>query len=117
MLSLLCGFVSEAAGAPTHTAASSLNDACTPCTRPTRSPILAKPRSSGARFKAENTKLRERLAKSDKTIDELTNCRSQALPQLAAQHEEIVGLREIATATTWVSDLPAPRTTMIGSCS
>ncbi|WNI28470.1 hypothetical protein [Streptomyces sp. ITFR-6] len=70
-----------------------------------------------SRLKAENTKLQERLAKSEQTIDELTDFRSQALARLAAQHEEIVRLREIAAGPSRVSHLPAPRTTVIGSCS
>ncbi|MYV94249.1 hypothetical protein [Streptomyces sp. SID1034] len=70
-----------------------------------------------SRLKAENTKLRERLAQSEQTVDGLTDFRTQALAQLAAQHEEIVRLREIAAGTTRVSHLPAPRTTVIGSCS
>ncbi|WP_225840562.1 hypothetical protein [Streptomyces sp. NK08204] len=53
-----------------------------------------------ARLKAENTKLRERLAQSEQTIDELTGFRSQALARLAAQHEEIVRLREAVTGTS-----------------
>ncbi|MGW6012885.1 hypothetical protein [Streptomyces sp. NPDC055210] len=69
-----------------------------------------------ARLKAENTKLRERLAMSEQTINELTHFRSQALARLAAQHEEIVRLREAVAGTSRVSRLPAPRTTVIGSC-
>ncbi|MEV8395199.1 MULTISPECIES: hypothetical protein [unclassified Streptomyces] len=63
-----------------------------------------------ARLKAEN-------AKSEQTVDELTDFRSQALARLAAQHEEIVWLREAAVGTTQLRRLPAPRTTVIGSCS
>ncbi|MFB7600798.1 hypothetical protein [Streptomyces sp. NPDC056160] len=70
-----------------------------------------------ARLKAENAKLKERLAQSEEAVDELTDFRSQALARLAAQHEEIVHLRESATGTSRVSRLPAPRTTVIGSCS
>ncbi|NUS17250.1 MAG: hypothetical protein HOY69_38625 [Streptomyces sp.] len=70
-----------------------------------------------ARLKAENAKLRERLATSEQTVDELTDFRSQALARLAAQHEEIVRLREATVGTTHVRRLPAPRTTVIGSCS
>ncbi|OIJ94478.1 hypothetical protein BIV25_23090 [Streptomyces sp. MUSC 14] len=70
-----------------------------------------------ARLKVENAKLRERLAKSEQTVDELTDFRSQALARLAAQHEEIVRLREAAVGTTQLRRLPAPRTTVIGSCS
>ncbi|MGW1196634.1 hypothetical protein ACWD4B_12430 [Streptomyces sp. NPDC002536] len=40
----------------------------------------------------------------------------QALARLAAQHEEIIRLREAAAGTARVSH-PAPRTTVIGSCS
>jgi len=70
-----------------------------------------------ARLKAENTKLRERLAQSEQTIEELSDFRTQALARLAAQHEEIVRLREAAAGTSRVSRLPAPRTTVIGTCS
>ncbi|MDX5564389.1 hypothetical protein PYK79_15160 [Streptomyces sp. ID05-04B] len=69
------------------------------------------------RLKAEITKLRDRLAKSEQTIDELTDFRTQALARIAAQHEEIVRLREAALGTSRVSRLPAPRTTVIGTCS
>ncbi|MFI1868853.1 hypothetical protein [Streptomyces jumonjinensis] len=70
-----------------------------------------------ARLKAENTKLRERFAQSEPTINELMDFRSQALTRLAAQHEEIVRLCEAAVGTSTVSRLPAPRTTVIGKCS
>ncbi|WP_330478288.1 hypothetical protein OG301_21270 [Streptomyces platensis] len=69
------------------------------------------------RLKAENAKLRERLAASEQAIDELTDFRGQALARLAAQHEEIVRLRESVAGTSPVSRLPAPRTTVIGTCS
>ncbi|MBC9731362.1 hypothetical protein [Streptomyces sp. TRM68367] len=70
-----------------------------------------------ARLKEEITNLKKRLSQSEQTIDELTDFRSQALARLAAQHEEIVRLREISAGTTRVSRLPAPRTTVIGTCS
>lgn len=70
-----------------------------------------------ARLKAESTKLRERLTRSEQTINELMDFRVQALTRLAAQHEEIVRLREAALGTSRVSRLPAPRTTVIGTCS
>ncbi|MBL3803582.1 hypothetical protein [Streptomyces sp. BRB081] len=70
-----------------------------------------------ARLKAENAKLKERLAASEQTVDELTDFRTQVLARLAAQHEEIVHLRESAAGTSRVSHLPAPRTTVIGTCS
>ncbi|MET7622629.1 hypothetical protein [Streptomyces sp. NPDC005408] len=69
------------------------------------------------RLKAQNAKLKERLAQSERTIDELTGFRTQALARLAAQHEEIIRLREAAAGTTRVSRLPPPRTTVIGTCS
>jgi hypothetical protein len=69
------------------------------------------------RLKAETTKLRERLARSEQTVEELTDFRGQALARLAAQHEEIIRLREAAAGTTRVSRLPPPRTTVIGTCS
>jgi hypothetical protein len=70
-----------------------------------------------ARLKAENAKLKERLATSEQTIDELTDFRGQALARLAAQHEEIVHLRGAAAAANHVIHLPAARTTTIGTCS
>ncbi|MEU4501679.1 hypothetical protein [Streptomyces sp. NPDC024089] len=68
-------------------------------------------------LREENTKLRERLAQSEQTVDELTDFRSQALARLAAQHEEIVRLREAAAGKAKVSCLTAPRTAVIGSCN
>lgn len=77
------------------------------------------PDSRGAqiiRLKAESTKLKERIARSEQTIDELTGFRPQALARLAARHEEIIRLREAAAGTTRVSRLPPPRPTVIGTC-
>ena len=63
-----------------------------PCSRPTNFPD---PRESqSARFKTENSKLKERLAALEQTINELTDFRAQALARLATQYEEIVRLRE-----------------------
>lgn len=69
------------------------------------------------RLKAENNRLKERLDQSEQRNNELSEFRTQALAQLAAQHEEIVRLREAAAGTSRVSRLPAPRTTVIGTCS
>jgi len=69
------------------------------------------------RLKTEATKLRERLAKSEQTVEELTDFRGQSLARLAAQPEDIIRLREGAAGTTRVSRLPPPRTTVIGTCS
>ncbi|MFI6006835.1 hypothetical protein ACIA98_42015 [Streptomyces sp. NPDC051366] len=69
------------------------------------------------RLKAEITKLRERLAQSEQTVEELTDFHGQALARFAAQHEEIVRLREATDGESKVRRLPTPRTTVIGSCS
>ncbi|MEU0603367.1 hypothetical protein ABZ484_34845 [Streptomyces sp. NPDC006393] len=69
------------------------------------------------RLKAENAKLKERLAQAEDEVDELTDFRTQALARLAAQHAEIIRLRGTAEGASRVSRLPAPRTTVIGSCS
>jgi DNA repair exonuclease SbcCD ATPase subunit len=69
------------------------------------------------RLKTENAKLKARLTQSEQTIDELTDFRSQALARLAAQHEEIVRLRDAVAGASRVSRLPTPRTTVIGTCS
>ncbi|MFE7314113.1 hypothetical protein ACFU7T_13575 [Streptomyces sp. NPDC057555] len=58
-----------------------------------------------ARLKTENTKLKERLAQSEQTIDDLTDFRTQSLAQLAAQHEEIGRLREAAARADRVTRL------------
>ncbi|WP_434598402.1 hypothetical protein [Streptomyces sp. A5-4] len=70
-----------------------------------------------ARLKAEVIALKERLARSAGTIDELTDFRHQALARLAAQHEEIVHLRATAAGANRVTRLPTARSTSIGSCS
>ncbi|MGW0962299.1 hypothetical protein ACWD4K_25550 [Streptomyces gelaticus] len=69
------------------------------------------------RLKAENSRLKERLDQSEQRNDELSDFRTQALARLAAQHEEIIRLREAAAGTSRISRLPAPRTTVIGTCS
>ena len=68
------------------------------------------------RLKNEVTALKQRLIQSASTIGELTGFRTQALAQLAAQHDEITGLRASATAASGITRLPQ-RTTTIGSCS
>jgi hypothetical protein len=69
------------------------------------------------RMKTDIGKLKDRLAQADQKIAELTDFRSQALARLAAQHEEIVRLREAASRTSRVTCLPAPRTTATGTSS
>lgn len=72
-----------------------------------------------ARLKAEVTALKERLARSADTIDELTGFRSQALARLAAQHDEIVRLCGTADAASRVTRLPtaAHRSILTACCS
>ncbi|WP_323136465.1 hypothetical protein [Streptomyces sp. NBC_01446] len=59
------------------------------------------------RFKAKVTELKERLAQRDETIAELTTFKELALSRLAAQHDEIVRLRQQAAALSNVRRLPA----------
>lgn len=75
-------------------------------------------RSEGqvARLKEEITGLKERLAQSAATIDALTDFRTRALAQLAAQYEEITRLRDSAAAVSRVSRLPR-RGAVIDPCS
>lgn len=63
------------------------------------------------RLKNEVTALKERLTQSATTIDELTDFRTQALSRLAAQHDEITGLRGAAAAASRVARLPSRATT------
>ncbi len=60
------------------------------------------------KLKAENDKLRQRLALTEQAVDELTGFRNQALARLAAQHEEIARLRTTLNAGSSVVRLPAP---------
>ncbi|BCJ55065.1 hypothetical protein Asp14428_65400 [Actinoplanes sp. NBRC 14428] len=68
------------------------------------------------RLKADIGKLTERLSRADQRIAELTDFRSQALSRLAAQHEEIIQLREAASGTGRVIRLPTNRSQTIGPC-
>ncbi|MDT5029329.1 MAG: hypothetical protein QOE61_5755 [Micromonosporaceae bacterium] len=68
------------------------------------------------RLKNANTTLKERLAHAATTIDELTDIRSQALARLAAQHDEIIRLRNSGAALSRVTRLPR-RATTVGPCS
>jgi hypothetical protein len=69
------------------------------------------------RMKTDIGKLKGRLSQAHERIEELTDFRSQALSQLAAQHEEIVRLRETAAGPSRVVRLLTPRATVIGPCS
>jgi chromosome segregation ATPase len=70
------------------------------------------------RLKADNAKLKERLVEAEQTITGLEDFRKQALARLAAQHEEIVRLRNVADATARVVRLPTTRAQAqaIGPC-
>jgi hypothetical protein len=63
-----------------------------------------------ARLKDEIARLRERLAQSEATIGELTGFRGQALARLAAQHDEIIRLRQEVRLAASVRRLPAAGT-------
>lgn len=70
-----------------------------------------------ARLKDEVTALKQRLAQSASSIDELTDFRTQAIDRLAAQHDEITHLRNLADAASQVPRLPRRAAATIGSCS
>lgn len=62
------------------------------------------------RLKTEVVTLRQRLARRDETITELTDRRTEALSRLAAQHDEITRLRRHADRTGNVHRLPRTET-------
>lgn len=66
------------------------------------------------RLKAKAAELKERLAQRDKTVAELTTFKKLAVSRLAAQHDEIVRLREQGAALGNVRRLPAAGTPMRG---
>ena len=59
------------------------------------------------RMKDQITALRQRLARQDEKIAELTVMQARALSQLAAQREEIMRLRRSLNTTGKVRQLPA----------
>jgi hypothetical protein len=59
------------------------------------------------RLKDENATLRERIQARDAEIDELSAFKDRALSQLAAQHQEILRLRQSADSPDNVRKLPA----------
>lgn len=61
------------------------------------------------RLKNEISGLKARLSRADRMIEELTDFRGQALSRLAAQHEEIIRLRNAATGAGRVIHLPTTR--------
>jgi len=66
------------------------------------------------RLKNDNDALRQRVAQRDQTIIALTDFKTAALSRLAAQHEEILRLRNALTAASNVHRLPA-RAALAGS--
>lgn len=68
-----------------------------------------------ARLKDEVTRLKERLSQSAATIGDLTAFQGQALARLAAQHDEILRLRQQVRTGALVR-LPSARTQETGSC-
>jgi hypothetical protein len=68
------------------------------------------------RLKTDAGKLSNRLAQANSAIEQLTSFRTQALAQLAAQHEEILRLRAAAARNTNVTRLPPARPKTIGPC-
>ncbi len=68
------------------------------------------------RLKREVAALKQRLASADTTIGELTAFRTQALARLAAQHDELTRLRDVAGGSGRVTRL-ASRAATIGPCS
>ncbi|MGI8312834.1 hypothetical protein [Saccharopolyspora hattusasensis] len=67
-------------------------------------------------LKADIAKLDDRLAQANSTIEQLSDFRTQALAQLAAQHDEILRLRAAAARNPNVTHLPASRQKIIGRC-
>jgi hypothetical protein len=61
-----------------------------------------------SRLKAEAVTLRERLARQDAVIAELTGFKVQALSRIAAQHDEITRLRREVQQAARVRRLPTP---------
>jgi hypothetical protein len=72
-----------------------------------------------SRLKEANVTLKERLAKQETELAELTEFKHRALSRIAAQHLEIECLREHAEAGSKVVALSArkPAGGTIGSCS
>ncbi|MEN8649465.1 hypothetical protein ABCR94_02120 [Streptomyces sp. 21So2-11] len=71
------------------------------------------------RLKTQVAELKERLARRDEALTELTEFKTLAVSRLAAQHQEIERLREQAAGAGNVRRLPAARssTAPFGSCS
>jgi hypothetical protein len=68
-----------------------------------------------ARLKNDIDALKRRLTSRDQTIAALNDFKTEALSQLAAQHDEITRLRGAVTSTSNVRRLPT-RAAIIGPC-
>ncbi|CAM3380188.1 hypothetical protein KIPE111705_05640 [Kibdelosporangium persicum] len=72
--------------------------------------VIADPRDAQIdRLKEQVRQLKERLASKEQDNADLTAFRTQALSQLAAQHEEITRLRTAVASTSKIRDLSAVR--------
>ena len=68
------------------------------------------------RLKTDIDKPKDRPSQADQKIAELTDFRAQVLSRLAAQHEEIVRLRNATDGANRIIRLPVNRATLIGPC-
>jgi hypothetical protein len=68
------------------------------------------------RLKSEIEKLKNSLAQTNSTIEELSDFRNRALARLAAQHEEIQHLRAATDQRSNIARLPSARQKVIGPC-
>ena len=68
-----------------------------------------------ARLNNDMDALKQRLTNRDQTIATLNDFKTEALSQLAAQHDEITRLRSAVTASSNVRRLPT-RAAIIGPC-
>ncbi|MER6096107.1 hypothetical protein ABT154_09650 [Streptomyces sp. NPDC001728] len=71
------------------------------------------------RLKTQVAELKERLARRDETVAELTAFKELAISRLAAQHDEIQRLRQQSAKVTNLRRLPAvpSSTAQFGSCN
>lgn len=82
--------------------------------------VIVDPRAAQIeRLKAQVAELKDRVTKRDEVVAELTEFKTTAISQLAAQHDEITRLREQTAALGDIRRLPAARggAAPYGSCS
>jgi uncharacterized coiled-coil protein SlyX len=102
------------APAPTPTSAKSSSIVCKVLREADEIPDLRV--AQIARLKNDIDALKQRLTGRDQTIAALNDFKTEALSQLAAQHDEITRLRGAVTASGNVRRLPA-RAASIGPCN